>query len=143
MMLLVSPEAIAAVMALDPVPHSLAELEVRVREGLPISALLAAVELATGKAEERRALLAHIASPGIYRRRRERLTREESEKTERLARVLATAYHIWGSLLDMRQFLATPHVLLNGSMPLEVGLGELGARRVEELLWSLFYGLPA
>jgi uncharacterized protein (DUF2384 family) len=33
--------------------------------------------------------------------------------------------------------------LLEGRTPLEVAFTELGARRVEELLWKLFYGLPA
>jgi uncharacterized protein (DUF2384 family) len=33
--------------------------------------------------------------------------------------------------------------MLEGRTPLEVSLTELGARRVEELMWKLFYGLPA
>ncbi|CAG9196069.1 TPA: hypothetical protein QDA94_001249 [Burkholderia vietnamiensis] len=37
-MLLVTPEAVAAVMELQPVPHTLAELEALVRDGLPKSA---------------------------------------------------------------------------------------------------------
>ena len=43
-MSLVTPEAVAAVMDLQPVPHTLAELEALVREGLPKSALRAGVE---------------------------------------------------------------------------------------------------
>lgn len=143
MISLVSPEAIAEVMALRPVPQSLAELEARICEGLPISALRASVDSATSSGEARRALLARIISKSTYSRRNKRLTRDESEKAERLARVVATASHMWGNLEDARQFLATPHPLLDGRAPLEVGLTELGARRVEELLWKLFYGLPA
>lgn len=45
--LLVSPEQIAAVMALPRVPHSVAELDAQVREGLPKSALKEGVEHAT------------------------------------------------------------------------------------------------
>ncbi|HDR9183828.1 TPA: hypothetical protein QDB06_004444 [Burkholderia vietnamiensis] len=37
-MLLVTPEAVAAVMELQPVPHTLAELEALVRDDLPKSA---------------------------------------------------------------------------------------------------------
>ncbi|AJY03563.1 hypothetical protein QZM46_21650 [Burkholderia vietnamiensis] len=37
-MSLVTPEAVAAVMELQPVPHTLAELEALVRDGLPKSA---------------------------------------------------------------------------------------------------------
>ncbi|WP_334026319.1 antitoxin Xre/MbcA/ParS toxin-binding domain-containing protein [Burkholderia gladioli] len=142
-MLLVSPEAIAKVMELHPVPHSLAELEARICEGLPVSALRASVDSATSSGDVRRALLAQIIPESTYRRRHKRLTRDESEKAERLARVVATASHMWGNSADARQFLATPHPLLDGRAPLEVGLTELGARRVEELLWKLFYGLPA
>jgi hypothetical protein len=69
-------------MELQSVPHTLAELEALVREGLPKAALRAGVEHATQDAGARRALL-------------------------------------------------------------DVALTELSASRVKELLWKLFYGLPA
>ncbi|WP_338418462.1 antitoxin Xre/MbcA/ParS toxin-binding domain-containing protein [Burkholderia cenocepacia] len=143
MMMQVPLEVIAAVMELVPVPCSLIELEARVSEGLPASALLVCVESVTVSVKVQRTLLAQISSKVIYRRDMRQLTRDESEKTERLARVLAAALHIWGNLSDARQYLATPHMLLNGQTPLDVVLTELGALRVEELLWTLFYGLPA
>jgi uncharacterized protein (DUF2384 family) len=37
----------------------------------------------------------------------------------------------------------TAHPLLGGNKPLDVAMTELGARRVEELLWRLFYGMSA
>ena len=43
-MQLVTPEQIAAVMALAPAPHSFAELDEQVAEGLPKAALKAGVE---------------------------------------------------------------------------------------------------
>lgn len=43
---------------------------------------------------------------------------------------------------DAREFLSTPHPKLEGRTSLDVALTELGARRVEELLWN-FYGPPA
>ena len=43
-MLLVSPEKIAAVMALAPVPHSFAELDEMVSRGLPKGALKASID---------------------------------------------------------------------------------------------------
>ena len=146
-MLLVSPEQIAAVMALPRIPHSVAELEAQVREGLPKSALKAGVAHATRSAEERRALLARLVPEATFKRRRDNLSPDESEKTERLARIVATARYVWddpeGDDRDTREFLNTAHPLLEGRTPLEVALTELGARRVEELLWKLFYGLPA
>ncbi|VWC41952.1 antitoxin Xre/MbcA/ParS toxin-binding domain-containing protein [Burkholderia lata] len=141
-MQLVSPESIAEVMALHPVPHTLAELDARVQEGLPKSALRNCVESATSGVEAQHALLAQIVPAATYKRRRARLTHAESERTERLARIVATASYMWGNREDARVFLETPHPLLEGCKPLNVGLTELGARRVEELLWQLFYGLP-
>jgi putative toxin-antitoxin system antitoxin component (TIGR02293 family) len=142
-MMLVSPEDVAGVMDLRPLPHTLAELEARVRDGLPKSALRAGVAHATQGADARRALLARIIPEATYKRRRDRLTPDESEKTERLARIVATASYVWADADDAREFLASPHPELEGRAPLEVALTELGARRVEELLWKLFYGLPA
>ncbi|VXC81766.1 conserved hypothetical protein [Burkholderia sp. 8Y] len=142
-MLLVSPEQIAAVMALPRVPHTVAELDAQVREGLPKSALKEGVEHATRSAEERRALLARIVPEATFKRRRDKLSPDESEKTERLARIVATARYVWDDEADTREFLNTAHPLLEGRTPVDVALTELGARRVEELLWKLFYGLPA
>jgi putative toxin-antitoxin system antitoxin component (TIGR02293 family) len=101
------------------------------------------VEHATRSAEERRALLSRIVPEATFKRRRERLSPDESEKTERLARVVATAQYVWDSDDDAREFLNAPHPMLEGRTPLDVAFTELGARRVEELLWKLFYGLPA
>ena len=142
-MILVPPEKIAAVMALTPLPHSVAELDDRVRGGLPKSALREGVGHAARNAEERRALLARIVPEATFKRRRDRLSPDESEKTERLARIFATANYVWDSEDDARAFLNTAHPLLGGRTPLDVALTELGARRVEELLWKLFYGMPA
>ncbi|MDE1009737.1 MAG: DUF2384 domain-containing protein [Paraburkholderia fungorum] len=142
-MSLITPEAVAAVMELRQVPHTLAELEALVRDGLPKSALRAGVEHATQGADARRALLARIIPEATYKRRRDRLTPDESEKAERLARIVATTAYVWNDEEDAREFLSTPHPELEGRAPLDVALTELGARRVEELLWKLFYGLPA
>ena len=142
-MLLVSPERIAAVMALAPLPHSFAELDEMVARGLPKGALKASIDQIYVSAEERRQLLYRIIPEATYKRRRETLSAEESGRAERLARVFATAAYVWNSEEDARVFLTTPHAMLQGRSPLEVSLPELGARRVEELLWRLFYGIAA
>jgi putative toxin-antitoxin system antitoxin component (TIGR02293 family) len=142
-MILVSPEQIAAVMGLQPVPHSVAELDEQVRGGLPKSALKEGVAHAARSAGERRALLTRIVPEATFKRRRDRLSPDESEKTERLARIVATARYVWDDHGDAREFLNTAHPVLQGRTPLDVAFTEIGARRVEELLWKLFYGLPA
>jgi putative toxin-antitoxin system antitoxin component (TIGR02293 family) len=141
--MLISPQEIASVMALSPVPTSFAELDDLVRHGLPKSALRKGVEHVGRTPEERRKLLYRLVPEATFKRRRDRLSPDESQKAERLARVFATAVHVWDDETDAREFLNTPHPLLDSHPPLEVAMTELGARRVEQLLWKLFYGLPA
>ena len=68
---------------------------------------------------------------------------DEPEKIKRLARVCATALYIWDDEPLAREFLNTPHPLFKERSPLDVAMTEDGARRVEELLWQLFYGVQA
>jgi putative toxin-antitoxin system antitoxin component (TIGR02293 family) len=142
-MLLVTPENIASVMELETVPHSFSELDRLVSEGLPKKALKASVERIGLSLEEKKRLLYRIVPEATFKRRRDRLSPEESERAERLARVYATAHYVWASDDEARTFLHTPHPMLDGRTPLEVSMTELGARRVEELLWKLFYGIAA
>jgi putative toxin-antitoxin system antitoxin component (TIGR02293 family) len=138
----IAPEKIGAVLALMPLPHSYAELELLVADGLPKAALRASIERVCPGTEGRR-LMHRIVPEATLKRRQERLSAEESERAERLARVYATALHVWSSDEDARAFLQAPHPMLEDRTPLEVSLSELGARRVEELLWLLYFGLPA
>ncbi|MEC5216965.1 putative toxin-antitoxin system antitoxin component (TIGR02293 family) [Actimicrobium sp. GrIS 1.19] len=138
----VTPEKIAAVMALVPAPHSFAELEGMVRTGLPKSALRTSVAHVGRTADERRTILNSIIAEATYKRRDARLTPGESERAERLARVFATAQYVWDDEALAREFLHAAHPLLESRTPLDVSMSELGARRVEALLWQLFYGLP-
>lgn len=142
-MVLVTPEKIASVMALMPVPHSFAELDEMVANGLPKGVLKASVGRICVSADDRKRLLYRIIPEATYKRRRENLSAGESERAERLARIFATAEYVWNSEDDARLFLASPHAMLQGSAPLDVAMTELGARRVEELLWRLYYGIAA
>lgn len=138
----ITPEIIGAVMALSPAPHSFSELDGMVRLGLPKSALRAGVAHVGRTTEERRNLLHSIVAEATYKRRTDRLTPGESERAERLARIFATANYVWDCETDAREFLHAPHPLLENRTPLDVSMSELGARRVEELLWKLYYGMP-
>lgn len=142
-MVLVTPEQIAAIMALLPVPHSFAELDALVSDGLPKNALKASVEFVCLNNEQRKQLLYRIIPEATYKRRRDKLNVDESERAERLARIYATTRYVWDSDDDARTFLHTPHPMLQGRTPLDVSMTELGARRVEELLWQLYYGIAA
>jgi putative toxin-antitoxin system antitoxin component (TIGR02293 family) len=142
-MVLVSVQKIASVMALVPVPNSFAELDEMVSKGLPKGALKASIEHICKSAEDRKELLYRIVPEATYKRRRENLSAEESGRAERLARIFATAEYVWNSEHDAQSFLNTPHPMLQGRTPLDVSMTELGARRVEELLWRLYYGIAA
>ena len=142
-MVLVTAEKIASVMALVPAPHSFAELDRLVSRGLPKGTLKASVDRICKGSEDRRKLLYRIIPEATYKRRQKHLSAEESERTERLARIFATAQYVWNSEDDAGVFLNTPHSMLQGRTPLDVSMTELGARRLEELLWKLYYGIAA
>jgi putative toxin-antitoxin system antitoxin component (TIGR02293 family) len=73
-----------------------------------------------------------------------RLTREESDRLARLARLWAFALDVWGSAPAARRFLSEPHPFLAGRVPRDVATEtEIGARTVEELLGRLKYGSAA
>lgn len=142
-MMLVTPERIASVMSIAATPHSFAELDALVAHGLPKAALRASVEHFFIGTEDRKKLMHRIIPEATYKRRTSTLSQEESAKTERLARIFATAHYVWDSEDEARAFMTSPHSMLQGVTPLDVSMTELGARRVEELLWRLFYGIPA
>ena len=118
------------------------DLESLVARGLPKKAAFNVVAALRASGDARGRLLAYIAAPATLKRRRERLKGDESERTERLARVIATARHVWGEEESARKFLNEPHKMLRGRTPIEVAMSELGARRVEALLWDIYYGFP-
>ena len=122
--------------------RSFDDLETLVARGLPKKAAFNVVATLRASADARGRLLAYIASPATLKRRRERLKSDESERTERLARIVATARHVWGEEELARKFLTEPHMMLRDRAPIEVAMSELGARRVEALLWDIYYGFP-
>lgn len=80
--------------------------------------------------------------PSATFKRRTRLSADESERTERLARVIALVDALWEDEDEARAFLRRPHPLLDDETPLDLSRTELGARRVERLLHSVEHGLP-
>jgi putative toxin-antitoxin system antitoxin component (TIGR02293 family) len=71
------------------------------------------------------------------------LTPAESERTARVAHVVALTEYVWEDLEAARAFLTTPHPELGGRPPIEVAGDEFGARHVEEILHGILHGLPA
>lgn len=143
---MIRPEKIADVMGgaaiLGRRISSIGDLESTVSDGLPKRALrLAAQRVSTSAGDLRRVMFRIV--PEATLKRRTRLSAAESERTERLARVIAAAEYAWDAREDAREWLTKPHPELGARTPLESAMTELGARRVEDLLDRLFYGIPA
>jgi putative toxin-antitoxin system antitoxin component (TIGR02293 family) len=122
---------------------SLLELNGAIERGLPKETLRHVAARLFPDAAEQRALMYRIVPEATYKRRRDRLSPAESEKTERLARVIAMAEDVWQDQDEVRRFLTAPHAELGGRSPLDTAMTELGAREVEEVMARIVYGLPA
>lgn len=122
--------------------RSLADLQRLVMEGLPVRALDCTAEYVGGSRGATARLKDRLVPPATRKRRKGLLKASESERVERLARVMALAEEVWEGREAAREFLSTPHPLLDGRTPLDLAESELGARRVEELLSRLEFSLP-
>ena len=140
---IIEPARVAQVLGLRRKVSSVEQLEQQVEAGLPKSSLAAVARHVYGTSPEAAALMQKVIPSATFHRRGEELKPQEGERVERLARVIATAEHVWDDPIDARIFLSTAHPMLGGKRPIEVALSELGARRVENLLWSLFHGVAA
>lgn len=116
------------------------DLERVVRAGLPKRSLQLVARRAVEPGRPTNEFVYRVVPAATFKRRT-RLSIEESERTERLARVVALAESIWEVRLDARAFLNRAHPLLGGDSPLNVAQTELGARRVERLLYDVEHGL--
>ena len=117
------------------------QMEAAVRDGFPKSALYNVarmIEQDPGRANE----LAYTVVPKSTLARRDTLTPEQSERTERLARVFAHSRQVFGDDHEARDFMHRPHPELDGRRPLDALATELGARRVEHVLNAAEFGLP-
>jgi putative toxin-antitoxin system antitoxin component (TIGR02293 family) len=122
---------------------SLIELNDAVERGLPKATLRIVVQHVFPDAADQRAMMYRIVPEATFKRRRERLSPAESERTERLARVVAIAEDVWQDRNQARRFLTTPHPEMGGKTPVDAALTELGARQAEEVMARIVYGLPA
>lgn len=121
--------------------QSVGDLAEAVSTGLPKQALKKTAQRLSHVPREVNSMVYGVVPEATFKRRT-KLTPAESERTERLARVVAAAEYVWANKPDAHEWLKRPHVELSGLSPLKCAMTELGARRVEELLDKLFYGLP-
>lgn len=138
----VPTDRVARILGLKPSVRSVADIAEAVESGLPKLSLERVVERAGIEGPARAKLMQRVVPAATYKRRH-RLKLVESEKTERLARVVALAEMLWDDEAEARRFLSTPHPELNRRKPIEAALTELGARQVEDIVNRALYGLPA
>lgn len=117
------------------------ELDRLVQAGLPKRSLQLVAERAIEPGASVNEFVYSVVPPATFKRRT-RLSPDESERTERLARVVALAEAVWEKEREARAFLNRPHPLLDEETPLNVARTEIGARRVERLLHDVAHGLP-
>jgi len=122
--------------------RSLQDLSLAVSRGLPKDALRRTVRRVFSQPKDANEMMDRIVPPATYKRRRKLLKAHESERTERLARVIAQTEFVWNDAEKAHRWLAKPHPELGRIPPVECALTELGARQVENLLDDIFYGLP-
>jgi len=140
---MVTAQPIAEILGLGTSIRSMQELDNAVNAGLPKRSL---VLLSSRLYRDTRAASAFkfkVIPAATWKRRQKRLSRQESERIERLARVLAFAEYALDDRDEARQWMNAPHRELDGKPPLEAAQTEIGARRVESVLNKLLFGLPA
>jgi putative toxin-antitoxin system antitoxin component (TIGR02293 family) len=119
-----------------------AALDRIVHNGLPFAALRSMMD--TGRVSLSEIKTYVIPAGTLTRRIRSRaLSVAESERAERLARVVATAEEVFGDAGNAHRWIRSALPELDGRTPLEVAATELGARSIETVLWEIAYGVPA
>jgi putative toxin-antitoxin system antitoxin component (TIGR02293 family) len=122
--------------------RTLDHLREAVEAGLPVEALELAVRHVAGTGPEASELKYRIVAKTTLQRRRGRLSADESQRLERLARMTALAEEVWESLPRAHEFLVSAQPQLGGERPVDLARNDLGTRQVEELLFKLEYSLP-
>lgn len=113
-----------------------------VEKRLPATAVRALIRGGLSNAEvyqlivPRRTLAHRIA-------RRQPLTKEESDKAVRVARITAMAEQVFGEPERAWRWLRKPKERINGKTPIEMLATEAGARLVEEMMVQIDYGMFA
>jgi putative toxin-antitoxin system antitoxin component (TIGR02293 family) len=70
-----------------------------------------------------------------------RLTQDESDRTLRMARVVALANEVLGAEDKASRWMVAPNRALGGKRPFDQLDTELGVRSVEEILYAIAYGM--
>jgi putative toxin-antitoxin system antitoxin component (TIGR02293 family) len=135
---------VGALLSLKPAVHSEVDLIERLEKGLSVAAVQS-LRTRTGLTD---AETFELIAPRRTLSRRESsgqlLSREEADKTVRVARVTARAQQVFGGKPDYAaDWLRTPKSGLGDRTPMQVLVTESGALAVEELLVGIEHGMFA
>lgn len=119
------------------------QLAAAVEAGLPVASLDAVVLRVAGATRLAGEIKHRVVPKTTLQRRHNRLSTQESERLERLARLTALAEQVWDDPELAHEFLVSHQPQLGGERPVDLIRTDLGTRQVEDLLWSLEYSLPA
>lgn len=121
--------------------RSLQDLRHTVEHGLSVQALDTVARRVAGNDRDAAEIKYRIV-PKTTLARRTRLTLEESERLERLARITALAEDVWEDPALAYEFLHSVQPQLGDERPIDLARSDLGAREIETLLLKLEYSLP-
>lgn len=129
-------------LGLDVVQGSRLALADSVENGLPVSALdRLAAEVSPGDAGFKFRLIPKATLERRRKAAKKLLSREESDRLARVAKVFAMAENVFGSAENARDFLTRPHMMLDNKLPLDVALATgPGADVVSNILGRAAYG---
>lgn len=112
-----------------------------VKAGLPPTAVDAVIGALGFSAAEIENLVMPRRTLAHRRANKQALTREESDRLARIARVALTARETFGNRAKAEAWLRRPNRALQGNLPIDLLDTDDGARLVEEVLGRLAYGI--
>ena len=115
----------------------------KVEAGLPISAIDRFVSLSGFELRDMYDVVIPARTLKHRKSRREALSRDESDKLARVARVFDLAVRILGGPKNARSWLQQPKRRFSERNPLEILRTEFGGRLVEEMLGQIDEGMFA
>ena len=114
-----------------------------IRKGLPVEAFFQLQEK-LGVGTPQLAEVVGIPVRTLQRRKDEgRLTKEESDRLDRVRKLMTQATGVFESENSARAWLTRPQIALSGFVPLELADTGAGIREVENLLGRIDYGVYA
>lgn len=123
---------------------TLLSLSKRIEQGFPLESLTRVSRLVAPGNKGFEAIVVPTSTLKRRRRQHRRLTAEESDRVQRIARAWAAAMDVYHDEDKARIFLTRPHPMLERQTPLEIALRNApGLDAVELLLGRAKYGSAA